>query len=586
MRRGAGFQFQPAALAMVAIALSAQGMAQTLPNLTATPASVAFTYTIGATTLPNAQTVTIKSSVTSTQLNCTLAISPAAPWLIVSPLSGKTQFSLSVRVNPTSLPAGVQSTAIVITSAGAANSPISVPVTLTVRNPAPTMTATPGSLTFNYQTDGSAPADQTMAVTTSGEPLSFTAAVGGAAWLSVAPTSGISMLGSPASLTVTADPTNLLPGTFTGKITLTSANAVNKTLVINVTLTVSPGTAALTSVWPPDVAVGSPDTTITIFGNHLFPSSVAHVDATEITTTWVATTALLAVIPSSLLTSQGTLSITVTNAPQPASNAVNWTVTAPGPRIWSVVNAASFASGSPNPVIAPGEIVTVFGSGLGAVAGVTAAPSGGAYPTSLGTSPEITTLEVEVTSGSWVAAPLIYADANQINAVMPFNMTPAAGMNLRATYNGVTSATFAVDGVAAAPGIFTVDASGQGQAAVFNYNSTTGAMTLNKASNAAARGSTIVIFLTGGGVTNPLPSPEGQVIPLTTPYPTLVGTTTVTVGSETVAADYAGAVPTAVAGLTQVNAVIPTASITGKSVPLYVTVGGRTSPAGVTIAVK
>lgn len=573
-------------IALVPI-IVAVASAQSLPSLLATPTSLTFTYTIGATQLPAAQTVGVKSSVTSTVLDCTVTVSPAAPWLIVTPTGGKTPLSLSARVNPTSLGAGSYETDIVVTSAGAGNSPISVPVTLTVKNPPPTMTVAPATLTFNYATDDVAlPAAQTLSVTTNGEPVSFTAAISGGIWLSATPTNGISLLGSPTSLAVSVRPVGLVPASYSAKITISSSNAVNKTVTVNVTLVVAPGTAVLSSVWPPNVAVGSPDTIVTLVGTHLFPTSAVHLGAAVVTSTWISTEALLAVVPSTLLAAQGTLAITVTNAPRPASNTLNWTVTAPGPRIWAVANAASYAVGSPTPTIAPGEIVAIFGSGLGPADALVATPSGGAYPTSLGTAPATTTVEVEVSTGTWVAAPLILAQANQVNAVVPFNITPATGMSMRVSYNGVTSATFTVDGVTAEPGIFTIDSSGRGQAAVFNYNAITGAYSLNSASNAAPRGSTIVIYATGGGKTNPLPSPEGQVIPTGGTVPTLLAITTVTIGADTVGADYAGAVPTAIAGLVQINATVPTTATPSKAAQLMLTIGGHTSPAGVTIAVK
>ena len=574
-------------LILAAILAGSAASAQTLPSLSAAPASVSFAYTIGAATLPPAQTVSIKSSTTSAVLTCAITVSPAAPWLIVTPASGNTPLSLGVRANSTGLGAGVYTTSVLVTSAGAGNSPISVPVTLSVRNPAPTMAVTPAGLTFNYATDDVAgPAAQTLSITTNGEPVSFTVTGSGGTWLSVTPANGISLLGRPVALTVSAQPAGLLPATYSGKITITSGNASNRTLAVQVSLVIAAGTAVLTSIWPPDVAVGSPDTTITLVGSHLFPATVVHVGATAVTSTYVGPEVLLAAVPAALLATQGTLSITATNAPQPASNALSWSVTAPGPRIWAVANAASYVAGSPTPVIAPGEMVAVFDSGLGPDEPVLASPSGGAYPTILGVSPATTQVQVEVSTGSWVSAPIILAQANQVNAVVPFNMTPASGMKVRVIYNGVTSATYTVDGVSADPGVFTIDSSGRGQAAVLNYNSVTGTYSLNSSSNAAAKGSIIVIYATGGGKTTVLPSPEGQVVPISDPLPTLTGTATVTIGTDTISPDYAGAVPAAIAGLLQINATIPSTAASNKTTPLFVTIDGRTSQAGVTIAVR
>lgn len=557
-----------------------------LPNLTAAPSAVSFTYTLGATQLPAPQTVTLKDSANA-KLDFTITVTPPSPWLVVTASARKTPASLAVRVNPTSLAVGEHTAGIVITSAGAANSPITIAVSLTVKNPPPTVNISPSALAFNFVTDqGTAVPDQTLSIGTSGEPVSFTASVAGAAWLTLTPASGISLLGSPQAVKVSANPAGLLPGTYTAKITIaTSANA-KKPATVSATLTIAPGQAVLDSVWPPDVAVGSPDTTVTLFGTHLFPASVVHVGTVDVHTTWVDSSTLLAVIPSDLLSAQGTLAITITNAPQPPSNPLNWNVTPPGPRIWAVVNAASFVS-KPSPVIAPGEIVSIFGSHLGPDDPLVApAPApGGAYPTTLGTAPAETQVEVEVTPGNWVAAPLIFAQEGQVNAVIPFNMTPATGMKLRLSYNGVTSPAFSVDGVDSDPAIFTVDSTGKGQAAVLNYDSGTDTYSLNSAKNPALKGSIVSIYATGGGQTTPLPTPEGRVIPLGAP-PTLNAVTTVTFGTDTVAADYAGAVPGSIAGLVQINATIPNTVPAGKTVPILVTIGGNTSQAGVTIAVK
>jgi uncharacterized protein (TIGR03437 family) len=481
---------------------------------------------------------------------------------------------------------GVYETTLLITSAGAANSPLSVPVSLSVSNPAPAMTPVPAAVAFNFTTDQTGPlTPQALSINTSGEPVSFTASVTGAAWLTITPASGISLLGAPATLTVSANPTGMLPGTYSAKINIASGNAANKSLTVAVSLAITPGRAVLTGIWPPDVAQGSPATTVTLAGSYLFPNTVVQIGTTRLTTTWISASALMAVAPASLLAAAGALSITATNPGQTPSDPLTWNVTPPGPKIWSVVNGASYTPRTPT-VIAPGEIVAIFGSGLGAKDPALASPSGGAFPTTVGTSPATTTVEFEVSPGTWVAAPLIFAQAGQVNAVVPFNMTPVSGMNMRLTYDQVTSTSFAVDGVDTDPGIFTVTASGKGQAAVLNYNAATGLYSLNSATHPAARGSIILIYATGGGKTTTLPSPEGQIIPVTDSPPTLTNTTAVTIGGVTVAPDYAGVVPGSIASLVQINVAIPKTVTPGKAVPLSVIIGGKTSHAGVTIGVN
>jgi len=556
---------------------------QTQPTLSLNPTTLSFSYQVGAT-LPAEQKVQIKLSGSTAALDYTITVSAGSEWLIISQLTGKTGTSVGVRVNPTSLLAGSYTATVQVDATGV-SAPVTFTATLLVKNPPPAMTAAPATLTFSYETGQAAPAAQTVAVSTSGEPVSFTAAVSGGAWLAVDRTSGIAMAGSPVTLTVTVAVDGLIPGSYTGRITLTSSNASNKAATVSVTLAVTAGTAVIGSIWPNAAPLGSNDATVTIRGQNFFKTSVVNAGSTALTATLVSTTVLLAVIPKTLLASgEGALAVTVTNAPKPASNAATFTVTAPGPQIQAVVNAASFATGSTTPTLAPGEIISIFGSGLGSATLLQAIPTGGAYPATLGTP--ATVVEVEVTTGVWAALPIIFAQANQINAVTRFAMTPATGRRLRVIYNSLTSSVFVFDAVAADPGVFTINSSGRGQAAVLNYNATTGAYSLNSDSNAAAKDSIVVIYLTGGGATTPLPSPEGQVIPLSGTLPSLAGAVSVTIGGEGATVQSATLAPGSIAGLVQLNVTVPSTAKAGKDLPLVVVIAGRASPATATVAVK
>ena len=72
-----------------------------------------------------------------------------------------------------------------------------------------------------------------------------------------------------------------------------------------------------------------------------------------------------------------------------------------------------------------------------------------------------------------------------------------------------------------APGIFTADGSGTGQAAALNYNSTTGAYTLNSTTAPAKIGDTVILYLTGEGnynaalLTGAILTNTGFIIPAT-----------------------------------------------------------------------
>ncbi len=146
-----------------------------------------------------------------------------------------------------------------------------------------------------------------------------------------------------------------------------------------------------------------------------------------------------------------------------------------------LTGALNAASSLPGP-IAPGELIVLTGSGLGPSPLVQAAPdSNGAYATQLAG----TTVEV-----NGIAAPVIYASATQVAAVVPDSVALGPAQ-IAAGYLGSASRSLTIPVVAYAPGIFTADATGQGPAATVNQNGVIDAP--------AAGGDTITLFLTGVG---------------------------------------------------------------------------------------
>jgi len=233
------------------------------------------------------------------------------------------------------------------------------------------------------------------------------------------------------------------------------------------------------------------------------------------------------------------------------------------PGIASVVNGASYANGA----VAPGELITVFGSSIGpASPGVpTTALPFTKFPTSLN--------GIQVTFGG-TPAPLLYASSGQINAVVPFEVA------------GQTSVQMAISGfsttlpvVAANPSIFSANASGTGQGAILNAD-----LSKNSASNPAARGSQVVLFATGTGVLKPTED-DGVLAPSANP-PLLSQPVTVTIGGQSATVLYQGAAPGLVAGVSQINAQVPASVTPGSAVSVRITVGGVPSQNTVTMAVK
>ena len=226
-----------------------------------------------------------------------------------------------------------------------------------------------------------------------------------------------------------------------------------------------------------------------------------------------------------------------------------------------VLNAASLESGS----VAPGEIVTVIGSSIGPAAQT---PGLSATGTAFGGTSVLF-------DGN--PAPLLYAAPNQINAIVPFEISGQDVTQLLITNNGQVVAGLPLPVSAAAPAIFTLDASGGGQGAILNQD-----LSLNSQVNPADRGSIVVIYATGAGQTDP-PGVDGQVTAGVPPLPTLPVSVQISgIDAEVL---YAGAAPGLVAGVLQVNCRVPGNALAGPA-PIQLIIGTARSSAGVTVALR
>jgi uncharacterized protein (TIGR03437 family) len=171
----------------------------------------------------------------------------------------------------------------------------------------------------------------------------------------------------------------------------------------------------------------------------------------------------------------------------------------------------------------------------------------------------------------------LYTSATQIAAVAPYSIA-GANVQVFVQYQGATSAPVTLPVAPVAPALFTADSSGKGQAAAYNNQDGT----LNGAAHPAKVGSYISLWLTGAGQTNPA-GVNG--LPGAAPLPQPAAAVSVTIGGQSVTPQYAGQAPTAVAGVMQINAQIPSGIQTGNAVPVVVQVGGVSTQAGVTVAV-
>ena len=227
--------------------------------------------------------------------------------------------------------------------------------------------------------------------------------------------------------------------------------------------------------------------------------------------------------------------------------------------ISAVLDAASERGGS----VSPGEIVVIYGGGMGPVIGVSAVPANGVFGTTLAG----TTVAV-----NGVAAPVFYASATQVNAIVPYGISGTTA-NVTVAYRIGVSAAFSVPMSASSPALFSYNASGAGQVAAVNFVDGT----VNSAANPVKIGGYIELYATGEGQTSPA-GVDGKLAGSPLPAPNLpVG---VTVGGVNAFVQYYGAAYGEVAGLMQVNVQIPAGVTPGGYVPVVLTVGNSSTVSG------
>lgn len=208
----------------------------------------------------------------------------------------------------------------------------------------------------------------------------------------------------------------------------------------------------------------------------------------------------------------------------------------------TVQNAASFVATS----VAPGEIVALRGYGIGPATAVSA------------TAPVFQLGGVQVSFGGFPAS-LLYAQANQINAQVPWELAGQTSTTVQISYSGLASNTTPVVLAPSQPGIFYA-------------NNSDG--TRNSASNPASAGDFIAIYGTGGGPMSPAGS-TGQLWGAALSSLTLPAS--VTVGGENAVVLYAGSAPTLESGVLQINAQLPSDLPPSTTVSLSITIGNVSS---------
>ncbi len=165
-----------------------------------------------------------------------------------------------------------------------------------------------------------------------------------------------------------------------------------------------------------------------------------------------------------------------------------------------------------------------------------------------------------------IPAPLLYASATQVNAIVPFNIAGLVSVSLQLQYNGIASNTLNMQVTDTSPGVFVIDSSGQG--AIENEDGS-----LNSQLNPADPSSVVTLFGTGAGVMAPLPQ-DGSII--STNDVTILAPVHVSFAGQDSVVSYKGAALNQPAGVMQISAQLPD-GVHGR-IPVSVTIGSQTSP--------
>jgi uncharacterized protein (TIGR03437 family) len=176
-------------------------------------------------------------------------------------------------------------------------------------------------------------------------------------------------------------------------------------------------------------------------------------------------------------------------------------------------------------------------------------------------------------------APLLYSSAAQVAALAPYALDGKTGTQVQVMNGTLLSSAVALPVAPVGPSVFTIDQTGSGQGMILNQDG----VTVNSSAKPADKGSIVVIYATGEGQTAP-GGIDGQLANGPS-YPAPVQKVTVNIGGIPADVLYAGAAPTLVAGVMQINVRIPANALSG-NVALDVVVGTTHSRPGVTVAVK
>lgn len=360
--------------------------------------------------------------------------------------------------------------------------------------------------------------------------------------------------------TISGTVTGTAPGVYTATVTVT--DALGEIQMITPVFYVESGSLAVVATSVPAAFTALPyQTTLQFAGGVPLSSTPAY------------TVALGPNAPAGITLVNGVLSATFTapgtvNVPVSVTDGTGVSTAIQFPIVVqnvAVVNSGSFVNSG---VVAPGEIVSIFGSGFGPTAGM----SGTLDATTGNLS---TTLSgVEVLFGT-TPAPIFFENSTQINVQVPYELTVGANVPVVISINNTPYTVLTALPVAESdPGLFADFPVGYTPGAAVQaiaLNDISGVQSLNSAANAVPRGQYIILYATGGGTLS-APLADGAAAG-TSPLINVIDNPQLTIGGQPVTPAFAGMAPGFI-GLIQINALVPASVTPGPAVPVVLSFGG------------
>jgi uncharacterized protein (TIGR03437 family) len=525
----------------------------------------------------------------------TQTLSGGPGWLSVNPSSssvaaGSISTPVTVSVNPAGLAAGQYYGLVQVIAANAGNSPQVVSVLLNVVDPSRgAILASPTGVLVG-------PATGTVTLYNfSTQPISYLSTIStadGGNWLLATPSTGTVPAQSSVQVTVSANASLLPSGTGQGVVRFGFSNGAAQSIAVS---SLSVPVSCQSSYLVPTLT-GPIGPSFTVTQAQPVSLNVSVVDNCNNIIPLAAVTANFSDLdPSIALVPQGNGIWSGTWTPKTAQAQINVGIVAtailPGARgitgtfqLTGTIQAAANTE-APAPAealnsanvsgaaqMSPGTWVTIFGDRL---ANGTSSASGTFPPSLAGTS---------VMIGA-TALPLDYVSPTQVNALLPFSLTPNAIVSLVVERAATVSVPIDVTIADIGPAIFAVNGVGTGQGAVTIATSGVLAAPVGAfpGSQPVKRGDFLAIYCTGLGAVNNTPA-DGAPAPSSPPLATTLANPTVTIGGMPAVVSYSGLAPGLV-GLYQVNVQVPVNAPTGPAVNLAISVGSLTSNT-VTVAVQ